>query len=185
MNSHQVSFLPFHAINEFMRPDFRDEIIRTVMTKLPSVSDSLRITLERTINNHVRIPGFRKSIKAPQEIKQKYLQESFKNNSTITAQFLASWVDIQSGLRDNVFLFLSNLNWELLPISVDRTKLPGFYSTWPEGQEFDYLFDAYQIQYPNDKASKDDICLMIVWLSCRLPYTFVENIFCQSENTTK
>jgi hypothetical protein len=177
MNNQPVSFLPFHAINEFMRPDYRDEIIRTVLTGLPIFTVSIRINLERAINTYVHIPGFRKSIKAPQEIIQIHLEESFKKTATITALVISAWTDIHPGLRDKVFQLLSSLHWELLPQSADRTILPGFYTTWPKGQEFDYLFESYKNQFPGDETSKDDICLMIVWLACRLPYEFKENIF--------
>ena len=181
LKNNQISFLPFQAINEFMRPDYREAIIRTVLSGLPNVSDANRIALERAINTYVHIPGFRKSIKAPHEIKQKYIQESFEKLSVIAALILTAWSEIHPRLRETVYLLLTNLHWQLLPLSVDRSKLPGFYTTWPNGQEFDSLYDSYQKQFPDDKTSKDDISLMIVWLSCRLPYEFVDDIFNNSD----
>jgi hypothetical protein len=57
--------------------------------------------------------------------------------------------------------------------------------TWPKGEEFDVLNQAFQEMYPDQNFSSDDISLMVVWLSGRLPYQFEENLFVNNENKNK
>jgi hypothetical protein len=58
----------------------------------------------------------------------------------------------------------------VLPAEADRSKLPGFLTTWPEGQDYDTLGKAYTEMFPGDSVEDNDLRLMIVWLAGRLPY---------------
>ena len=37
----QMKFFPFHALNEFMRDDFRLDVLRSVMAGMPQLSKPL------------------------------------------------------------------------------------------------------------------------------------------------
>jgi hypothetical protein len=67
---------------------------------------------------------------------------------------------------------LQNRKWELLPMEADRTRLPGFITVWPKGEDFEALNQAYAEAHPDAPAESNDIALMVVWLSARLPYSF-------------
>ena len=73
-------------------------------------------------------------------------------------------------LRQQVYDLLVALEWEILPSEADRTKLPGFLPSWEAGQDFDFIYQKFQEKYPAEAASKNDVSLMTVWLSGRLPY---------------
>jgi hypothetical protein len=77
-------------------------------------------------------------------------------------------------LRKNVYDMLVLRGWEPLPIEADRLKLPGFIPTWPRGEDFETLNTAFAQANPETQFNSDDISLMVVWLSVRLPYK-VEN----------
>ncbi len=65
----KTEFLPFHAINEFMRPDFRLTVIRDTLTNQSNLDDSHTNMLNQQIKKRVTVPGFRNSDKAPALIK--------------------------------------------------------------------------------------------------------------------
>jgi hypothetical protein len=65
--------------------------------------------------------------------------------------------------------------WPVLPIAVDRSKLPGFFTHWPKGEDFDVLYDNFIALFPDSDASIDKISLMVVWLSMRLPFQLDED----------
>jgi hypothetical protein len=71
-----------------------------------------------------------------------------------------------------VYDLLVARGWELLPPEADRTVLPGFLTKWPKGETFEVLNEVFLKMYPGTQASDDDISLMVVWLSGRLPYQF-------------
>lgn len=60
--------------------------------------------------------------------------------------------------------------WPVFPIKMNRTKLPGFYTHWPKGEDFEALYSNFSSLYPDSNASIDKVSLMAVWLTMRLPY---------------
>jgi hypothetical protein len=64
--------------------------------------------------------------------------------------------------------------WPILPPEIDRTKLPGFYTRWPSGENFEKLYNQFTESYPDVEFSIDKVSLMVVWLTLRLPYQMEE-----------
>lgn len=170
----EVSFLPFHAINEFMIDEYRLEVIRLVLGSLDSLPDGIRSQIEHNTKHAVKIPGFRNSLKAPAQLKVKPTVDAFQKSPGLVAAILAGWTELHPELRQQVYDLLITRNWELLPIDADRTRLPGFITKWPKGEDYDVLFQAFIDAYPEAQVEKNDVALMVVWLSNRLPYQFVE-----------
>jgi hypothetical protein len=173
----KISFLPFHAINEFMRPDYREKVVHEIFDHNNMLPDDIRKTLDNGLKKTVNIPGFRNSSRAPTPIKIKYTLENIEKSPDLVKIALSAWVQLHPELCKEVYRMLENRNWKILPIDADRSKLPGFMTTWPEGEDFEKLFNSYQQTYPESQSDSDDVNLMVVWLSGRLPYQFIENLF--------
>jgi hypothetical protein len=187
-----TEFLPFHAINEFMRPDFRLALIRDTLSNQTKLNDPCSAALDQQIKKRVSVPGFRNSEKAPALIKVLPTSKAFENQPELVAAVLNCWSEIQHTLRDQVFemlrlrnwpffsegedLELSTLNlelikeWPIFPIKMNRAKLPGFFIHWPKGEDFESLYANFSSLYPDSDMSLDKVSLMTVWLSMRLPY---------------
>ena len=187
-----AEFLPFHAINEFMRPDFRLTVIRDTLTSQSNLPESLANVLNEKIKKRVTVAGFRSSDKAPALIKVLPTSKAFEKNPDLVAAILTCWVELQSELRDQVYQLLKSRNWKMLqesegfnienisiellkewpvfPIKLNRAKLPGFYTHWPKGEDFEILYNDYSDLFPEAAFSIDKVSLMVVWLSMRLPH---------------
>lgn len=191
MSENTVQFLPFHAINEFMRADFRLGVVRSTLSALPTLPKPLQDGVNHWVKAAVKIPGFRNSEKAPAMVKVIPTAKAFENNPALVAAVLAAWAEAHAELRAQVFevlrarnwfffsseINLSNLpqlnseeDWGILPLEADRTRLPGFLTYWPNGQEFEALYDTYTQMFPDANGSLDEVSLMAVWLANRLPY---------------
>jgi hypothetical protein len=188
----KTEFLPFHAINEFMRPDFRMSVIREVLTKLPNLSTIYINKINHLTNKYVKVPGFRHSDKAPILVKVLPMSKAFEKSPDLVAAILAAWAETHSELRIQVYDLLQTRNWiiypnteapdlaslssdtiknwPIFPIHVDRTNLPGFFPHWPKGENFETLYRSYSERYPESDAGIDKVSLMTVWLTMRLPY---------------
>lgn len=188
----KTEFLPLHAINEFMRPDFRLSVIRDVLTNQAGLPDSLVNNLNQKVKKNITIPGFRNSEKAPPLIKVLPTSKAFEKNPDLVGAVLSCWSEYYSELRDQVYELLKSRNWKILPetegmeldastldqvkqwpifpIQFNREKLPGFFTHWPKGEDFEVLYDNYTRLYPDSNASMDKVSLMAVWISMRLPY---------------
>ena len=166
----QARFLPFHALNEFMRPDYRSEVVRTALLALPGLPESQRDQVEKLTRRAVKVPGFRNSAKAPAALRVKPTAEAFEKSAGLVAAILSAWCETRTQLRAQVYDLLTERGWEILPVEADRTKIPGFLTRWPKGEDFETLTGAYAERFPESEAGSDDVSLMVVWLSGRLPY---------------
>ena len=170
MNEKQVQFYPFYAVNEFMRADYRLEVVRATLNALPRLPAEFSSPIERLTRKLVQVPGFRNSSKAPANLRIKPTADAFEKSHQLVAAVLHAWAEGRPELRQQVYDLLISRNWEVLPPEADRTKLPGFLIKWPKNEDFDVLNKAFTAMYPQAQASSDDVSLMIVWVSARLPY---------------
>jgi small basic protein len=172
----QTQFFHFHTINEFMLPEYRQQVLTQVITNLDSLPGELRSRLSGQIRQQVKVPGFRNSSLAPALVKVRGAIQAFERSPQLAANVLAAWSELNADLRQQIFDFLTERGWTLLPIDADRTKLPGFLTRWPKADQFDVLDEAFRVLHPESTSSKDDVSLMVVWLSMRLPYELVDTL---------
>jgi hypothetical protein len=170
MDTKKARFLPFHAINEFMRSDYRLTVVRAALQAAPSMPEDLRQPLDRLVKKVVKVPGFRDGSKAPTPLKVRPAAEAFEKSPDLVGAILAIWAQSKPELRQQVYDLLMEKGWEILPAEANRAKLPGFMTAWPKSQDFEALNQAFHQKYPAVEASSDDISLMVVWVSGRLPY---------------
>jgi hypothetical protein len=163
MDEKKARFLPFHAINEFMLDEYRNQVLQIALSGQP------RPALTALIKRFVQVPGFRNSTQAPLALKVRGLAKAFQTNPEVAAQVLLAWADAHGELCDQVADVLHERGWEFLPSEADRTKLPGFLTVWPKDETFETLIAAYRQKYPDATVHDYDISLMAVWLSGRLP----------------
>lgn len=168
-SSEKKSFLPFNAINEFMLDDFRQQVIENVLNNRKDYSGIEKAGLEKFIKHTVSVPGFRNPNAAPSRLLYRGVVTTFEKNPEFAAIILQIWMNIHADTAHQVFDLLTAQGWEILPIATDRTKLPGFLTDWPDGSTFDSVYCAYQEKYPESATPQNDIALMTVWLSGRLP----------------
>jgi len=165
-----MEFLPFSAINMFMRPDYRLIVIQKVFNSISTSPLEIKKRFNNNLKKYVSVPGFRNSTLAPGSLKIKPFISAFEKQPDLTAFTLEVWALSNPILFDNVFDLLVTRGWELLPKETDRTKLPGFLVTWKNGETFEGIINAFRERFPEENINEDDISLMAVWLSGRLPY---------------
>jgi len=170
----KIQFIPFNAINEFMRNDFRLNVIRTTLLSLAQLDRKFSVPIDQLTKKYVTVAGFRNSAKAPATVKAVAMVKAFEKQPKLVAAILQGWAETQPEFRRKVHDLLTNRSWKLLPVDFDRTKLPGFLTRWPADDDYDTLYDTFVQDNPNLEVSIDQVSLMVVWLSGRLPIDKVE-----------
>jgi len=170
-----AEYLPFNAINEFMRDDYRLTVLLELVTHLDQVESAQRKVISNLISQHVKIPGFRKSNLAPAAMKTKNAVNLFQQSAQFSASVIEGWALLRPQLKLTVFNLLTEKGWEPLPMELDRTKLPGFLVHWPKEDTFEVLCKAVRELLPGMLETDDDISLMVVWVGNRLPYDLFVN----------
>lgn len=194
--TNQMNFLPFHAINEFMRPDFKLSIIRDVVNNASVLPSDQAVDLSNAIKRVVKIPGFRNSEKAPSLVKVMPMVKAFEKSPELVLAIISSWATIHCELSNQVFTLLRKRKWltidsaaeisyatiaseimekwPVLPPEVNRKHAPGFLPRWPKGEDFEALYATFNEIFPTSDSSVDQVSLMVVWLTLRLPYELDE-----------
>ena len=170
MDDKKVPFVPFHAINQFMVEEFRHQVVQEVLNGVDNLDGGKRNQFQNLIKNYVKIPGFRNSALAPKMVKIKGAISAFEKSPQFAAQTLSIWTDIHADLKQKVYDLLVARGWEILPKDADRTKLPGFMVKWHPKDSYEVINKAFVETYPGETSSDNDVRLMTVWLSDRLPF---------------
>jgi hypothetical protein len=165
----QMQFIPFHAINEFMRNDFRVILLRSTMQALPELPPKNQASINKLTKKYVKVPGFRNSAKAPASVKAVGMVKAFEKEPKLVAAVISAWAEANTELRTQIYDILSGFGWKLLPPEANRTRLPGFLTEWPEEEDYEMIYDTYTEAHPEGEYSIDEVSLMAVWISLRLP----------------
>ncbi len=168
-DSRSVEFIKFNAINEFMLEEYRLQVIQTVFDSFSRLSPEWQRRMVNGIKSYLSIPGFRNPNQAPLVLKMRHAVTAFQKNADFCALTLQIWSEANKELRAELAETLISKGWNVLPPEVDRTTLPGFLTSWPAGEDYDTVESAYKLKNPASNAPPDDIRLMAVWLSGRLP----------------
>src|SRR5512139_2956500 len=99
MEDQTTQFLPFHAINEFMRSDYRLEVVRVTLNSLSVLPESFRLPIEQMTRMLVQVPGFRNSAKAPLGRRIKPTTDAFEKSPHLVAAILFAWAEVHADLR--------------------------------------------------------------------------------------
>lgn len=170
-NENSIPFAPFVAINEFMRAEFRLQIIEELFAQAKSLPEDHKLKIDHLTRKYVKVQGFRNPTKAPVRLRAKASQEAFEKYSEFAAAILFAWLDMKMEIASQVTGLLDELGWDrILPLGTDRSQLPGFYIQWPGGFDFDKIYQLYQARNPDSAVGNDEISLLTVLVSMRLPF---------------
>lgn len=173
----KVQVLPFHAVNEFMRDDYRLQVLHEVFTGLEQVTPMQKQLITRMFAKNVNIQGFRNSGLAPLAMKIKNSPTLFERSHDFSATIMECWSNLHPSLKTAMHALLAERGWTLQPIDADRSLLPGFQIDWPKPDNFESLIKGIKEAQPALDESDDNISLMAVWVGNKLPY----NLFSEDD----
>lgn len=172
--NNEQKYLPFHAVNEFMRDDYRLTILQEVLNDQSNVKVEVRSRIGRMISKGVQIPGFRNSNQAPVAIKVKHSASLFERSPEFAASVMEAWSDLHAELKQDMGELLRSRGWNIPALEADHSQLPGFQIDWNKAETFEILIDELKKKNPASMDSDDNISLMAVWIGNRLPYNLYD-----------
>jgi hypothetical protein len=172
--TNQQKYLPFHAINEFMRDDYRLTILQEVLSDQSVVKAEVHSRIGRMISKGVQIPGFRNSNQAPAAIKVKHCVSLFERSPEFSALVIEAWSDLHGALKKDMWELLKSRGWNIPVMDADHSQLSGFQLDWNKADTFEVLIDEIKKKNPGTQESDDNISLMAVWIGNRLPYNLYD-----------
>lgn len=158
---------PAIALNVFIEPYFRKEILQKVFENLDAVPVELRREFVAEVKEKVRISGFRNSMAAPRALLLRNAEDVFEKDTRFLLILLKSWQSLYSQWTEGLARNLADLGFSFseqaaagYPDAVNT-----FLDGWPEGYDFDTLFEKITAQDDKILLSKDEVALLSILLT--------------------
>ena len=158
---------PALALNVFIEPYFRKEIFQKIFENIDSLPADLRRELIAEVKEKVRISGFRNSMAAPRALLVRDAETVFEKDTRFSLISLKSWMSLYSQWHDELKQNLTGLGFSISEQAAAGYPDPinTFLEGWPEGIDFDTLFEKITAQIENFPLSKDETALLSVLLT--------------------
>ena len=159
--------IPFIFINNVMKTDYREAVIRKVFASRGLLSSETNRQINEVIRKFVTVPNFRpgRANKAPTAIKVKGTAQSFERNNEVCSTFLQAWIEVSQKLHNAVNQYVST-NSELKTNKIDWQL--GFPAYWASS-DMTASSSAFREQFPEYAEQDDDVCLMLCFELGKLP----------------
>jgi hypothetical protein len=161
---------PMIALNIYLLPGFRQEILDEVLSGLSSLPEEDRREVMSSVRENVKISGFRNPFSAPKAVLMRRMEAVFFKQSRFAKSMLKAWAAGQEPLQNPVKAVIDTLNFQPNPQAPDYPDPENAFLTgWPEKTSYQKIADLIRAQEPSLNASTDTLALMTVWLSGCLP----------------
>lgn len=161
--------LPYKAINVFIEEDYLQKVLETILSRIDEMEKEDRFSFISDFKQHVSVLGFRNPIRAPLSIQVKAYLSAFEAKDEVIPFTLSAWAKLNAVLAQLVENFLDSEGWKELRIERKYNEGEGFSNDWPEKLSFDKLVKNFKKANPDADFSRDDLILMALWISGKLP----------------
>ena len=162
-------YLPYKAINVYINEDYLQRLLGFIIKNKQDLPKEDQIEFANHFKKHVKILGFRKINRAPETLQLKAYVPAFEEKGEVVVFTLTTWAKIKKDLAEKVKSWLESQGWENLAMERSYEESEGFLKKWPENLTFDNLVENFQESYPDFDFDRDDLILMVLWISGQLP----------------
>lgn len=158
---------PAIALNVFIEPYFRKQILEKIFEDLNTLPAELRRELVADVKEKVRISGFRNTMAAPRALLIRNAETVFEKNTRFSLITLKSWLSLYSQWNEKLTQNLKTLGFSISEQAAAGYPDPvnTFLEGWPEGIDFDSLYEKITAQVENFPLSKDETALLSILLT--------------------
>ena len=161
---------PMIALNVYLLPEFRQEVLSKVISGLPGLPDEIRQEVLSAVREEVKISGFRNPFGSPHAVLIRGMESVFVKKSRFVRTILKAWASLQQPSAAALRAVIPPLGFQAndqLPDYPDPEN--ALILGWPEGLNYQKLADLALAQDSNLAASADTLALLTVWLTGCLP----------------
>ena len=162
-------YLPFKTINVFIERNNLREILEFVIKNVDKLPKEDQISFGNSFREYVSILGFRNPLRAPLPLQVNAYVRAFEDMDEVIPFTLTSWTKLRSDFAEKVKDWLKSEGWEDLQLVREYDETKGFIQEWPESLTFEKLNDDFAKANPNLDYDQDELLVMILWISGKLP----------------
>jgi len=165
----EMERLPYKTINVFIEQTNLHNLLEEVLKGKDKLKKEDQIKFSKFFRHHVNILGFRNPTIAPFPLQVKAYLSAFEQKEEVIPFTLSTWVKIHQSFAEKVKYWLEGQGWTNLELERFFQESEGFSNKWPENTTVDGLVENFLKDNPKEKPSREDLILMIFWISGMLP----------------
>ena len=160
---------PYKAINVFLDRDYLEQFLEKLLKEKETLPKKVQISFNNELKKYVTILGFRNPVRAPLPLQVNAYASAFEEKDEVIPFTLSTWTKIASEFAEGVMTWLQVDGWDDIALERQFDENEGFKKEWPEALTFDKLVEGFKKANPDLDFSRNDIILMVLWISGRLP----------------
>lgn len=161
--------VPYKAINIFMERDYLEKVVSFILNNKEKLSKEDQIEFNKFFNQYITVLGFRNPLRAPLSLQIKAYANAFEEKEEVVPFTLSTWTKLNSKFAKKVLNWLKEQSWKDLELEREYSESGGFIQNWPKKLKFDKFVKDFETANPNLKFDRDDLILMMLWISGKLP----------------
>jgi len=162
-------YLPYKTINVFIESDYLRKTLEFILTNINTLPKEGQISFVNSFKEYVNILGFRNPMRAPLMLQVNAYIRAFEEKDEVIPFTLSTWSKIKSEFASEVKSWLESEGWDQLSTEREFDENMGFLKNLPEGLSFEQIIDRFKKARPDLAFEEDDLILMVLWISGRLP----------------
>lgn len=165
----EKEYLPYLAINVFIERDYLEQVIESILKGKDKLPKEDQIEFANFIKQYVNVLGFRNPTRAPLPLQVNAYASAFEQKEEVIPLTLSIWTKLNADFAKIVKSWLETEGWENLALERKFNETEGFVNEWPKKLPFDKLVKTFTKGNPDLEFSRDDLILMVIWISGQLP----------------
>ena len=162
-------YRPYKSINVFLERDYLESVLSQILDNLDHLAKEDQIAFNQMFRKYIHVLGFRNPVRAPLPLQVKAYASAFEDKDEIVPFTLSLWTKLNIDFAEKVKQWLQAEGWDNLSFERRFEESEGFGQEWPEDLTFEQLEDKYQSANPKDKFDRNDLILMVIWITGNLP----------------
>lgn len=161
--------LSYKAINIFLDHDHLEKVLTDILNCVKNLPKGEQISFAQFFKRYVNVLGFRDSTRAPLPMRVNAYISAFEDKDEVVPFTLSTWVKLNSEFAEKVKTWLEAEGWKDLAQEREYDETEGFLVKWQKKLTADKIVKKFQKDNPDVEFSRDDLILMVLWISGQLP----------------
>lgn len=161
--------LSFKTINVFVERDFLESKLESILQNINKLHKDDQIAFSNQFKKYVNVLGFRNPVRAPLPLQVNAYASAFEEKEEIVPFTLSIWTKLNQDFANQVKNWLDAEGWQDLSLERTFEDSEGFINDWPKKLTLDKLVKKFEKDNPDMTFSRDDLILMVMWVSGQLP----------------
>ncbi|MBG0788075.1 MAG: hypothetical protein H0S79_23565 [Anaerolineaceae bacterium] len=165
----EIETIPFKAINVYINEDYLETVLKSVLTGYKKLPKQAQINFVVFMRKYATVLGFRDPSRAPFPLQINALAKAFEEKDEVVPYILSIWAKVNKKLAGEVEAWLAEQKFKDLATEREYAEDAGFTKTFPKKWSFDKVEKDFAKANPDSKFERDDLILMVLWISGQLP----------------